>query len=409
MSSFSRRPIILGISAVIILILFLVINPFSYNDSGNRTVVQRSNGDQIVQFQPGVFYSGFFSQETEWPNQISVTYQAATPNLELEDNGIEIGQIKIMFSDGTTADVRGITQFILPSDDKEMILMHNTHRNPKSLVSKRLATFTKECLQSSAQLMTSDKHYGGGRAQMSQDFLDQLRNGVYLSQTEEKVVYDSIEKEKKRLYLTEIKMNKDGTPKRKASAIAEYGITVADASIVDTDYADKVDQKLEKIIDAATKSAVSRQELMTAQQQTLTEKAKGEQKLVEIEYTQKQEQTKQVVEAQTRVQVAQQNKLEQQASYEANLIAVKSRQALADVTAYEKRTVMMADGALEKKLATYIEVQKAWAAAFGAYQGNIVPIWQGGGTGGSNGAVNFMEIMSAKASKDLMLDLKNKN
>jgi hypothetical protein len=54
----------------------------------------------------------------------------------------------------------------------------------------------------------------------------------------------------------------------------------------------KVDQKLTKIIDAATKSAISKQELMTAQQQTLTAKAKGEQALVEIEYQQKQEQTK---------------------------------------------------------------------------------------------------------------------
>lgn len=394
---------------VIVFILFLVLNPFSYNEGGNRTVVQRAGGEQIVQFQSGMFYSGFFSKETEWPNQISVTYQSNTPNLDLEDNGIEIGHINIMFSDGTRADVKGITQFILPADEKDMILMHNTHRTPSSLVTKRLSTFTKECLQSSAQLMTSDKHYGGGRAQMSQDFLDQLKEGVYLSQTEERIVYDSVEKEKKRLYLTVIQVDpKTKLPRRKMSAIKEYGITVADGSIVDVDYEDKVDKKLEKIIDATTKSAISRQDLMTAQQQTLTEKAKGEQALVEIEYKSKQEQTKQVVEAQTRVQVAQQNKLEQQASYEANLIAVKSRQALADVTAYEKRTVMSADGALEKKLAAYIEVQKYWAAAFGAYQGNIVPQWQSGG-GNGNGAINFMEIMGAKASKDLMLDLKNKN
>src|SRR6185436_9042559 len=121
---------------------------------------------------------------------------------------------------------------------------------------------------------------------------------------------------KKRLYITSVKRDKDGKPERKTSAIAEYSISVADASIVDTDYAKVVDEKLGKIIEAATKSAVSRQELMTAQQQSLTAKAKGEQALVEIEYQQKQEQTKQVVEAKTKVKVAEQDKLQQKIAYE---------------------------------------------------------------------------------------------
>jgi hypothetical protein len=217
---------------------------------------------------------------------------------ELEDNGIEVGQIMIRFSDATTANVKGITQFILPSDEHEMILIHNTHRTPGSLVAKRLAPYTKECLQSSAQLMSSEKHYGGGRAQMAQDFLDQLKEGVYLLKTEESFVFDSLAGEKKRIYQTEMQVDpKSALPKRKTSSIKEYGITVADAAITDVDYEDKVDQKLIKIIDAVTKSSISKQELMTAQQQTLTAKAKGEQALVEIEYQQKQEQTRQVVEA----------------------------------------------------------------------------------------------------------------
>src|ERR671912_125187 len=91
--------------------------------------------------------------------------------------------------------VKGITQFILPSDLEEMILIHNTHRTPQSLVTKRLAPYTKECLQSSAQLMSSEKHYGGGRAQMAQGFIDQLKEGVYLLRTEENVVFDSLASE----------------------------------------------------------------------------------------------------------------------------------------------------------------------------------------------------------------------
>ncbi len=374
-------------------------------------MVERTNGQQIVQFSPGIFYAGFFSKEKEWPNQISVTYQAEAASSDIEDNGIEVGQIMIRFSDATTANVKGITQFILPSDEKEMILIHNTHRTPQSLVAKRLAPYTKECLQSSAQLMSSEKHYGGGRAQMAQDFMDQLKEGVYLLITEENLVYDSLEKEKKRVYQTEIQYDKKtALPKRKLSSIKEYGITVADAAITDVDYEDKVDQKLVKIIDAVTKSSISKQELMTAQQQTLTAKAKGEQALVEIEYQQKQEQTKQVVEAETKVKVAEQDKLQQKIAYEGAILEAKKIKEMADAQAYARSRIMQADGALEMKLNAQVEVQKAWADAFSKYTGAIVPQFQTGDSGGSkgNGALTFMDIITAKTAKDFALDLRTK-
>src|SRR5688500_2570508 len=404
-----RQTIVFGVLAILMLVFFLIINPFSWNDAGNRTVVERTNGEQIVQFAPGIFYAGFFAKEKEWPNQISVTYQESAALLTLEDNGIEVGQIMIRFSDATTANVKGITQFILPSDEKEMILIHNTHRTPVSLVQKRLAPYTKECLQSSAQLMSSEKHYGGGRAQMAQDFLDQLKDGVYLLRTEENLVYDSLEKEKKRVYQTEVQIDKkSGLAKRKVSSIKEYGITVADAAITDVDYEEKVDNKLVKIIDAATKSAISKQELMTAQQQTLTAKAKGEQALVEIEYQQKQDQTKQVVEAETKVKVAEQNRLQQKIAYEGAILEAKKIKELADAEAYAKSRMMQADGALEMKLKAQVEVQRVWADAFSKYQGAVVPQFQTGGGTTTNGALSFMDIMTAKTAKDFALDLKNK-
>lgn len=401
-----------GILGVLVLITFAIVNPFSINDAGSRTVVQQYGGKQFVQFSPGVFYSGIFAKETEWPNQISVTYQDSVSNLRLEDNSIEVGRIEVMFSDGTTAKVNGITQFVLPADEKDMILIHNTHRTPQSLVSKRLAPFTIECLQSSAQTMTSDKHYGGGRAQMSQDFLDQLRNGVFLSKVTEKIVFDSVDREKKRLYVAEVQTDKSGLPKRKPSSIKEYEISVADASIINTLYAKKVLVKLDKIIEAATKSAISRQELMTAQQQTQTAKAKGEQALVEIEYAQKQEQTKQVVAAQTLVEVAKQDKLQQQVQAEAAGFEVQKRTKLADVAAYEKRTTIQADNALQLRLDAWLKAEEFKWAAFGKFQGSLVPqtqIGSNGQNGNSPNALNFMELMSAKAARDLSLDLNINN
>lgn len=170
-------------------------------------------------------------------------------------------------------------------------------------------------------------------------------------------------------------------------------------------YAAQVDIKLAKIIDAATKSAISKQELMTAQQQALTAKAQGEKELVDIEYTTKKDQTKQVVEAETKVRVAEQDKLQQRIQAEAAELEARKIKILADADAYKKRTTIQANGVLEQKLAAYVETQKAWAEAFSKYTGNVVPQVQTGGNQG-NGAVNFMELMGIKAAKDLSVDLK---
>jgi hypothetical protein len=69
---------------------------------------------------------------------------------------------------------------------------------------------------------------------------------------------------------------------------------------------------------------------------------------------------------------------------------------------------MEADGALEMKLNAQIEVQKAWADAFSKYGGAIVPQFQTGGGANGNGALNFMEIITAKTARDFALELKNK-
>jgi hypothetical protein len=407
----NTKLIIFGALSVVAFITLLIINPFSWNDAGNRTVVERASGEIKVQFSPGMFYAGFWSKEKEWPNQISVAYQDSIANLELNDGTIEIGKVTIRFgSDATTANISGIVQYVLPSDEKDMIALHVAHRTPQSLVTKRLAPYTKECLQSSAQMMSSEMHYSGGRSTMSQDFGDQLRNGVFILKTYDKVIYDSLEKENKRVYETLIVKNSNGEAKRKVSSIKEYGITIADAAITDVDYESRVDNMLGKKIDAATKASVSKQELITAQQQALTSKAKGEQELVEIEYQQKQEQTKLVVAAQTKVLVAEQDKQQQKIALEgARLEALKIKE-MASAEAFAKKAVMIADGALDKKIAAYIQVQEYWAKAFGSYTGNITPTYMMGGSyapNGHNGAQNFMDLMSAKAMRDLNLDLTN--
>jgi len=409
--------IITGVVALIGIIVFAFANPFAWNDAGHRTVVERMSGEQFIQFSPGMYYAGFFAKTTEWPNQISVSYQdtikRAVSDYEVSDGGIEIGKVPVRFGGGvpTVADVYGIVQYVLPTDPQEMINMHNAHRNPQSLVAKRLAPYTSECLASSAQLMSAEMHFSGGRATMSQNYLDQLQRGVYLLSTIEKNVYDSLEKETKKIYENVFQFNKNGEKLRKFSSIDEYGITVADAQITTVDYEDKVDQMLSKKIESATRASVSKQDAITAQQQAISAKAEGEKRLIEIEYKQKEDQTRQVVAAETQVKLAMQDKEKQRIAAEAAELEARKVKTLADAEAYAKAKVMAADGALDKKLEAYKYVMAEGFKAIGNYKGAWVPsiiMGGNGSTGGNNAAFNMMELLSVKAAKDLSLDLQNK-
>ena len=398
------------VGALLALIFLLWFNPFSWNDATERTVVTGASGKQFVQFQPGLFFSGFFAKQTSYPNQISISYQEEEADWDLKDNNIDIGLISVRFNDPASATCKGIVQYILPTDEREMLQIHNAHRSVEGLVRKRLAPYTQECLQSCAQLMNTEMHYSGGRAQMAQDYLDQLRNGVYLLNVKEINVYDTIEKSSRKLYQVQKQYSDSGTIKRKYSSIKEYNIVVADAQITDVDYETAIDSLIQKKLAAATKASVSRQELMTAQQQALTAEAQGKRELVTIEYEKKKEQTTQVVAAQTKVEVAKQDLQAQIIARKAAVEEGAKIKTLADANAYEKQKLIQADGALEQKLKAWTRAQEYWAKAFGEFQGAIVPQYQTGvsGSGNNNGALDFMQIMGMKAARDLNLDLSNK-
>lgn len=399
---------IIAVAAILILGA-LFANPFSWNDATERTVVTQATGNQFVEFKPGLFYAGFFAKKQTWPNQISVSHTDKEFNgdYSLNDNTIEIGIISdVRFNDATTANISGITQYILPNIEQEMLSIHNAHKTPEAFVQRRLAPYTVECLKSSAQLLSSEMHYSGGRAQMTQDYMDQLKSGSYLLNIKETTEFDSLEMSRKRVYSVQIQLSSKGEKLRKFSSIKEYSVLVGDAQIIDVDYEAKVDSMLDKKISAATEASVSKQKLMTAQQKQLTAEAEGKQKLVEIEYRERQEQKKQVVKAETKVELAKQDLLQQEIARQAAEKEAAKIKTLADAEAYAKQRIMQADGALQQKLAVYEKVTLAAYDALGKYTGNITPMYMSGGSSQGGDAFHmFMQTASMKAMKDLNLKM----
>jgi len=405
MKKSNGKLILYGAGGIILLLFFLVINPFGYNDLGYREVVETPTGQKHVIFNNGVYFKFPGSKVTTYPNVITISHRG-TKN----GSTVEGGLIPIRFNDATEASAQTVVRFRLPDKKSDMLILHSEYVNKEYLALKGLAPYTIECLKNSAQLMDSEQHYSGGRAQLSQFFQDQLEDGLYLLDVQEKVTRDTFTNEVKRVYESNIRIGKSGDKVRKESDLKKFGINIASATIENVDYESQVDEKLKKKIEASTRESVSKQNLVTAQQEAMTAEAEGRRRLVEIEYEEMQRQTQAVVQAETQVKLAEKDKDKQLIAMEAAKLEAQKIKALAEAEAYAKQKIMAADGALEKKLKTYEEVQKMWATAFQNYQGSLVPTIQttSAGKGGSNAGLDFMEIMGAKAAMDLNLDMKTK-
>ena len=391
---------ILMLGAVIVLLL---VNPFGYNDLGYREVVETPTGKKYVIFNNGVYLKFPGSKISTYPNVLTISHRGEKTGSTVEGN-----LILIRFNDATEARAQTVVRFRMPDIESDMLQLHSEYVNGEYLALKGLQPYTIECLKNSAQLMDSEQHYSGGRAQLSQYFQDQLEDGLFILDIQETFTKDTLTGENKRIYANKIRINSEGVKVRKESDLKRFGIRIASATIENVDYEAQVDEKLKKKIGASTRESVSKQNLVTAQQEAMTAEAEGRKRLVEIEYKEKQVQTQQLVQAETAVRLAEKDAEKQRIALQAAKLEAQKIKALAEAEAYAKQKVMAADGALDKKLAAYKDVQEVWANAFMNYKGDLVPKFQTGGGTKGNAGLDFMEIMSAKAAMDLNLNTKVK-
>lgn len=405
--SVNKKWLFVGATVSLFVILGVFVNPIGYNIAGNRQVIQTVTGNLWVRFEPGMFWSGFFAQTHTYPDVITVVFINQEKEIQSEIS-VKNTPCRIRFNDAAEAYAEATVRWRLPMEEIDMIHIHKEYKTHKKLAETALSRYTSECLKFTAQLMESETHYSGGMAQFSEDFQDQLQNGQYLVDQIVEIKNDSTTRETERYFIRKKRKDKQGNYVRNQSDIQQFQITLATATIDNIDYDSKIDEKLQKKIEASTRESISKQNLITAQQEASTAQAEGKRRLVEIEYEEKQKQTKEMVNAETRVQLSKKKLEEERISLEAAKLEAAKIKAIADAESYKTRAMMNADGALDKKLKAYIEVQQNWAEAFQNYNGNLVPQIMTGGNGNQS-ALNLMDIMTIKAAKDLGLDMKVKD
>ena len=408
-----------------------------YNESGYMTHVRTIFGDEKIVDDVG-YSTKFFGRATPWKKALSIQSilkGQPAPDDSDDDLGANttIAAFPMVFLGNVDADVEFSVRFRLPGEN-QFLKIAQEYRTPENFINTALLPAIKETLQSTASLMSADDYYAGARSEFGAEFENQLNNGIYLIKRKE-IDRKSLQSDKSAVptnpdqlglddssvvMVTEKVTDSKGVPVTKQQQFRKFDVEVVEARITNVDPNPQYKGRMVKVQTALAELAVARQNKLKEQEEKLLVTARGE-KEVEVK---RQETLRDQMERTTKAETEKKltlidaNRQNERATIEQKTATIALEKAkidaqaikvTADAEAYAKNAVIQADGALDKKLATFERINQYWSIA--ATSAPVPSIVMGGATGSSgrnNEITNFMNLLTTKAAKDLSLELEIK-
>lgn len=402
------------LTAAVIAALFLFFQTVDSNQADSSVVLQSITGNLSVITDPGP-YLRFFGNVHQYKKVVAVNF---TGSKGITATSV-IPMIKVRFLDTSMGEAKGVARFRIPTTEDSLISIHREFGSQGALISNLLERVVVEAAKASARTMSVEEHYSGGAGQMSLDFDDQLRNGIFVidqvieplprKSRQEDEEEDTLRRRQRVLVVK--KKDEKGDYVRTKNHLAEYSITVISASIEEVDYEPRVNERLMAQKKAAADEALARQNLKKAQQEAETAKALGEKLIaearavsekekVQAEIKAEKESSVAIINAKREVEVAVQQKLMQ-----AEILALQRKEAeglkvMAEARSKAAENALDPQVVFEKKLAAWKAVEIAKYQHMSNAQ--LVPYVQmGQGTGENDNALSMLQLLGTKAAIDL--------
>jgi hypothetical protein len=406
----NNKAFLIGISIISLIIsIFSFSSIFENVDASNIVVIQSPlNGDLNWYTTPGIKWQGF-GKVTIYNRRTQHWFSSKNDQGESNDQSQ-----KLRFNDGGHANISGGLSYDLPLDEEHLNSIHKKFGSQKAIDQQLIRTITEKSIYMTGPHMSSTESYAGRRAELLYLIEDQMKNGIFLTKTKVQKEIDPITKIEKSVTLVEIEKDSETQkPKRSTSSpLEEYGILIENLSINEIKYEEAVEQQIKEQQKSIMAVQIAIAEAKKAEQQLTTTQKEGEAAAAKAEWEQKTIAAKQEQEALMIKKVAE-TKAEQE--LEVATLAAKSAEqkklaeiALGEGESKRRQLVMEADGALEKKLEAWVQVNSAYAKAISEHKGNWVPsVVMSGSKGNENGATQLIELLTAKTASDLGLNITN--
>lgn len=379
---------------------WILTNLWENLDANEVMIIQHPiNGELVCFTDPGLKWQGF-GKVTKYPRRGLYAFDYKALDEKGEPTPKDTSK-KLRFNDGGHANLYGSSQWEIPLDCPSMVTIQKKFNSAEGVENAAVSRMLDAAVYLAGPLMSSTESSGERRAELVQYINDQAENGVYVTQVREKEITDPITGVKKEVAITEIMRDKDGNPRRQqGSILGEFHIRLLPLSIKELAYDKIVENQIKQRQEATTQVQIAQANAKRAEQEKLTTEAQGAANAAAAKW--KQETTKAQV-----VTEAQQN-LEKATLAAREAEQYKRQQILiGEGDAQRKQLVMAADGALDQKIEAYKIVNQYYANAIavaqpGAWTPSVV---MAGRSGAGGSAVSLLELFSAKAARDLGIDM----
>jgi len=401
-----RKTLALVVAGVMLLAVLVLGGKVVESVDANEIVVIQDpiDGELHWYISQGLKWQGFGSV-TAYPKRAVYDfncdeYKEGTSESQCADGTVD-RRISIRFNDGGHGWVDGSIQYEMPLNDANLTELHVRFGSRESIQKQLVETVVNKSVYMTGPLMSSRESFADKRNDLLRYVEDQVEGGVYQTTARDVRVKDELSGADKTVKLVEIVNGTDGQPRRQEEAqLTKFGLKPFNFSIkrlpYDTEVEGQIKQQQQITMQVQTAIAESRQ----AEQRAITVEQQGKADAAKAKWDQEVIKAKFVTEAQQRLEIAE---LDRKAAIETKAKDI----LLGEGEARRRELVMSADGALDKKLQTYLEAQKVWAEAVKGYTGNWVPsvVMGGGQNGAASGAQDLVNLLTAKTARELGLDL----
>jgi hypothetical protein len=393
----TRKILLIGAGAVLLLLITFSGKMLENVDNKEIVVIQSMFGHVYIYDHPGPVWQNF-GTVTRYKKSNQFWFSKKTDEGSQDDESI-----KIRFNDGGHGQISGSVRWYMPIDHKAILKLHTDFGSQEAIEQQLIRQVIVKSVYSCGPLMSSKESSAEKRNDLLSFVEDQATNGVYHTEQKEQKVHDDLTNTDKFVTKVEIVHEKGLAVRNEVSPCKVYSIGLSGLALNSIDYDAAVEKQIKVQQDAYMQVQTAIANSKKAEQDAITTMKQGEANAAKAKWEQEVIKTKAVTLAQQEKEVAALN---------VQTADLNKKKAIleGEGEAAKKKLIMTANGALEEKLAAYVETQKNWAEAFANYKGSLVPQIVTGNNAGANGnaALNFQELMSIKAAKDLSLDMKVK-
>lgn len=325
-----------------------------------------------------------------------------------EDEGKKTDDsIKVRFNDGGHGNISGSLRYTLPTDKAKMIELHRTYHSMESIDHELVRQVVNKSVFMTGPLMSSRESYAEKRADLINYITDQVVNGVYRTEHDHVKTTDPITGQEKTVDLVKPKVMAgapNGVEREEESPIQKFGMSASNITINAIDYDAEVENQIKQqqaAISAVQQAIVNARK---AEQDTLTVEQQGKAKAAEAKWAQEVTKATEVTSAEKdkAVAVMRATKEKEVAALDLETAKLQAQTTVTKAKADSDaaKLAVQANNNLEARLSAYVDVQKAWATAYGA-QKQVSDITFGGG--GGSGTTTAMDLVAIKAARDLQV------